>query len=61
MDSEEDSSRAIAHNLMADLLDISHNFELAPEGWEDSPTGPSLGTSSPPAPKKPQRIYYIFI
>ena len=57
MDSEEDSSRAISHNLMADLLDIPHNFapppfELAPEGWEDSPTGPPLGTSSPPAPKK---------
>ena len=49
MDSEEDSSRAIAHNLMADLLDIPHNFapppfELALEGWEDSPTGP-LGTT----------------
>ena len=55
MDSQEDSSDAIAPSLMADLLslDIPYNyfappqFELPPEGWEAGLTGPPLGASSP--------------
>ena len=55
MDSQEDSSDAIAPSLMADLLslDIPYNyfappqFELPPEGWKAGLIGPPLGASSP--------------
>ena len=73
MDSQEDTSSAIAPSLMAGL-NRAYNYFAPPqfEGWKACPTGQSLGTRSPslvspdfsavqfaPAPNK--RRLYLFL